>query len=375
LGAVLALLAVAVAASAAPARVTARATEPPSPDYAASLLAQVNDFRAQNGLPALVSSPVLDQLALQHSEDMLARDYFDHTSPDGVTFDQRVNSVFRKEGYKNIVGRENIALAEGRDDPSDTFQVWLSDEIHKANLLATDTPAVGIGAVYGNSSSGPVTLTTLIEGPLQPQLGTTVLAAVAVRPVLIRSPGATRFVELTTPQVLPVGTEVDTTKGRSTITSVADESGNVQTADFYQGRFVINYVNDAQPHPLRRPSDTTPPPTTPTTPTNPWVTELRLSGPLPVCVAKKQSRLLEKKPKTKPARPTERHLWGNGIGTFRTKGKYAAATVRGTVWLTRDDCTGTLVRVVQGVVDVNDLTLQRHVLVPAGKSYLARKRR
>src|SRR6266516_4750503 len=50
------------------------------------------------------------------------------------------------------------------------------------------------------------------------------------------------------------------------------------------------------------------------------------------------------------AKAAERHLWGNGRGRFRTVGRFAATTVRGTVWLTRDTCTLTLVRVQSGRV-------------------------
>ena len=43
-----------------------------------------------------------------------------------------------------------------------------------------------------------------------------------------------------------------------------------------------------------------------------------------------------------------RHLWGDGKGDFQTRGRGAAATVRGTIWLTEDRCDGTLVRVRRG---------------------------
>jgi hypothetical protein len=46
-------------------------------------------------------------------------------------------------------------------------------------------------------------------------------------------------------------------------------------------------------------------------------------------------------------------LWGSGKGQFRTKGRYAAATVRGTIWLTADRCDGTFVRVRRGVIVSN----------------------
>ena len=70
-----------------------------------------------------------------------------------------------------------------------------------------------------------------------------------------------------------------------------------------------------------------------------------------------------------------RGLWGRGKGSFRTRGRYASATVRGTRWLTTDRCDGTLTRVLQGVVEVRDLTRKRTVRVRAGKSYLAPARR
>ena len=66
-------------------------------------------------------------------------------------------------------------------------------------------------------------------------------------------------------------------------------------------------------------------------------------------------------------------LWGDGKGRFQTRGKYGAATVRGTNWLVQDRCDGTLVKVVQGVVAVRDFALGKTVLVTAGHRYLARR--
>jgi hypothetical protein len=68
-------------------------------------------------------------------------------------------------------------------------------------------------------------------------------------------------------------------------------------------------------------------------------------------------------------------VWGNAKGHFRTKGRYAAATVRGTRWLTQDSCAGTLIRVAQGSVSVRDNVLRKTVIVRKGKRYLARPRR
>jgi hypothetical protein len=155
--------------------------------------------------------------------------------------------------------------------------------------------------------------------------------------VLVRLQGTTSFVPVTALSNVPVGSELDLTKGRIQLTSTA-AGGATQTAIFYQGRAVVGQTRAAVP-----------------------VTTLTLSGPL-AC------------PKRKAAAkgPPLRSLWGNGKGNFRTTGHYAAATVRGTIWLTQDTCKGTLVRVQSGTVSVLDKVKHRTVTVRAGKSYFAK---
>jgi hypothetical protein len=87
----------------------------------------------------------------------------------------------------------------------------------------------------------------------------------------------------------------------------------------------------------------------------------------------------EGKPRPRPrprATPGKlvRRLWGRGVGRFRTRGRYAAATVRGTIWLTEDYCNGTLVRVVEGAVSLRDLVAGETVIVRAGSSYFVEGR-
>ena len=56
---------------------------------------------------------------------------------------------------------------------------------------------------------------------------------------------------------------------------------------------------------------------------------------------------------------------------FRTKGRYSAATIRGTVWTIADRCDGTIVHVTRGLVDVTDFVRHITVVVHAGHTYLA----
>jgi hypothetical protein len=73
-----------------------------------------------------------------------------------------------------------------------------------------------------------------------------------------------------------------------------------------------------------------------------------------------------------PAGKVVRSLWASGKGRFRTKGKYASATIRGTKWQTTDQCDGTLTSVAEGAVTVRDIRLKKNVVVKAGGSYLAK---
>jgi hypothetical protein len=72
-----------------------------------------------------------------------------------------------------------------------------------------------------------------------------------------------------------------------------------------------------------------------------------------------------------PNKTVVRRLWGKAKGKFRTKARFGAATIRGTVWLTEDRCDGSLVTSVADVVDVLDLSLNKSVALNPGESYLA----
>ena len=62
---------------------------------------------------------------------------------------------------------------------------------------------------------------------------------------------------------------------------------------------------------------------------------------------------------------------GDVKGKFRTRGKYASATVTGRAWETFDYCDGTLVFVQSGRVDVLDIPRNTHHFVTGGHSFFA----
>jgi hypothetical protein len=172
-----------------------------------------------------------------------------------------------------------------------------------------------------------------------PVLAKAVNARVVSGEVFVKLPGANMFAPVTHDSQLPVGATVDATKGRVRIVT-AIKGGGLQSSDFFQGVSVVTQAKSG------------------------LATMALTGGNFGVCGKARRGASAAKS-------VTVRKLWGAGKGKFRTKGRYAAATIRGTTWLTNDRCDGTLIRVTQGSVTVRDLVKKRSVVVTKGHSYLA----
>ena len=176
-----------------------------------------------------------------------------------------------------------------------------------------------------------------------PVVGVSVNLAPVSGTVRVRIRGTNRFVSLARLRNVPVGSELDVTRGRVRLVAAAG-GRRTQSGIFFQGRGIV-----------RQPRGRTP------------VTTLQVSGPL---VCPRRSFGVEQRPP-----PRVRRLWGNATGRFRTQGRYATAAVRGTIWLTEDRCDGTFIRVRTGRVQIRDLPARRTITIRAGQTYLARARR
>jgi uncharacterized protein YkwD len=108
-------------------------------DLAARALALVNEARAAEGLDALAPSGVLDEAARAHAEDMLARDFYDHVTPEGTTARDRFLAA---GGDVGAVSGENIARCTGCPTPPGAERVeafhggWMQSPGHRANVLS-----------------------------------------------------------------------------------------------------------------------------------------------------------------------------------------------------------------------------------------------
>lgn len=120
----------------------------PTPTGAvAQVVALVNKERADAGCGPLTEDPQLNQAALGHSEDMDARDFFDHTNPDGADPGQRITAA----GYTWSTYGENIA--QGQQTPEAVMDSWMNSPGHRANILNCSFKDIGVGIHEG--AGGP----------------------------------------------------------------------------------------------------------------------------------------------------------------------------------------------------------------------------
>lgn len=120
----------------------------------------VNAERGARGLPPYRVAEKLALLARRHSQDMVARGYFDHTTPEGVTLRDRVNAA----GINAHWIGENIQRNSraGEEAISYAVQWFMQSEPHRNNILHQHYTHIGVGAVQ--DQAGMTTFTLVFAG-------------------------------------------------------------------------------------------------------------------------------------------------------------------------------------------------------------------
>ena len=242
-----------------------------------------------------------------------------------------------QRAFSGLADGTHVFTATASDAAGNTSALSAPRTVRVETAVPTPTEtAQPSPAATASPTPAPIAVATPAPTP---QADETVVVRPTGGKVFVRQPGATQFVEISRSSAIPVGSEIDTRKGKIVLTAESVDGKPVERATFYAGLFIVQQVGE--------------------------YIELTLSEELAPCKKKKKASAAAAKPKT-------RKLWGDGKGKFRTKGQYSAATVRGTQWLVQDSCDGTLTRVAQGLVSVRDIPRRKTVLLRAGRSYLAK---
>lgn len=129
------------------------------------VLQQLNAIRVQHGLVPLRLSARLTAAAGQHSQEMGADGYFEHSSHDGTAFWKRIGHWYASNGYGYWSVGENLLWSSPTVDATQAMRMWMNSPEHRANILNPRWRQIGISSVHLDSAPGtyqnlPVTIIT-----------------------------------------------------------------------------------------------------------------------------------------------------------------------------------------------------------------------
>jgi uncharacterized protein YkwD len=119
-----------------------------------SITCLVNDERTSHGLQPVAANGDLRQAALSHSTEMVNQGYFEHTSPAGLTFMDRIESTGYMHGARSWTVGENLVWGSGPlSTPQSLVTAWMNSPPHRENLLRPNFREMGVAAVTGTPVS------------------------------------------------------------------------------------------------------------------------------------------------------------------------------------------------------------------------------
>ena len=230
--------------------------------------------------------------------------------------------------------------------------------LYHVRLVATNSQ----GTAFGQD----VTFTTPKAAPPgSPTLGQTFNITVVSGVVLVKVHGV--FIPLTQLRQIPQGTEIDALNGTIQLTSAAGGGHGARDAaakhrkriKTQAGTFggAIFKVTQAKRGPTKG-----------------LVTLSLVEGAFKGApgYARCKTHKAADPTATAAAAKTLQLLHASARGKFSTRGRYSAATVRGTKWTIADRCDGTLTHDITDSVAVSDFVRHKTIVLHAGQSYLAK---
>ncbi|MFE1171420.1 CAP domain-containing protein [Streptomyces sp. NPDC058773] len=115
--------------------------------FAKKVVELVNAQRAQHGCGPLTVDARIQRAAQAHSDDMAARNYYEHNTPEGVDPGTRMT----KAGFPWSSWAENIFKSP--KDPATAVDGWMKSPGHRDNILNCSYKSTGVGVNL--SGNGP----------------------------------------------------------------------------------------------------------------------------------------------------------------------------------------------------------------------------
>jgi sugar lactone lactonase YvrE len=281
-----------------------------------------------------------------HPDGTFVRSFGDQSGPGLLSFPNEL--AFDSKG-NTWIGDQNLGIYEY--GPAGNFIYSTRNTGNDADRFALNGIDVGPGDDVFVTDRGKGRVLRFRQAAPPPVIGQTAAPTAATGTVLVKAPGSGQFKPLDTTAALPIGSTIDATKGSVGLSLATGATGvaATQSGTFSKGQFTLLQSKSKK---------------------NRGLTEMRLAGGGDF----KRSCKVRTGAKSKRKRRPSRQLFSSVHGRFRTRGRNSTATVRGTKWLTKDTCAGTLTRVMEGTVVVQDLRKHKKVVLKRGHQYLARSR-
>jgi hypothetical protein len=124
----------------------------------AELIRLTNQYRQVEGLEPLIPNARLTQAAVNKARDLLSRQYFNHTTPDGKRFSTWIKDV----NYQYFYVGENLAV--NFHDNQTLFQAWIDSPKHFENIINPHYQEIGIAALEGKFQNQPTVMVVQMFG-------------------------------------------------------------------------------------------------------------------------------------------------------------------------------------------------------------------
>jgi uncharacterized protein YkwD len=135
-----------------------------------------NADRQTRNISPLTLNPVLVHAAQMKANDMAAKGYFAHNSPDGLS----PWHWFEQVGYKFMYAGENLAV--NFTESTDVERAWMDSPGHRANILNEKFTEIGIATQQGMYQGQNAIFVAQMFGRPLPTRAATVAQRVQVKP-------------------------------------------------------------------------------------------------------------------------------------------------------------------------------------------------
>lgn len=193
--------------------------------YSSVLVDLTNESRVKNKKPVLTINPLLENAARMKVQDMVSKNYFAHTSPEGIT----PWHWFKKAGYSFSYAGENLAV--GFSESEAVNKGWLNSPTHKANIIDEHFTEIGIATMEGVRKGKQTTYVVQMFG--KPK-------------VVPKSKPQTTLTTTSTSKPIPVVTTNQTASVLSATASSVDKDEILEVNEVYASSdFVVGYNSDS----------------------------------------------------------------------------------------------------------------------------------